>query len=275
MKKTCTLCPHLCELDEGQLGFCGARTCKDGTIVSTNYGQLTALALDPIEKKPLARFFPGSRILSLGSYGCNLKCPFCQNAEISTARAGEIPTRYFSPEDIVKIAKELRTEGNIGVAYTYNEPMIGYEYMTDCAKLIHDAGMKNVVVTNGMINPEPLEKLLPLIDAMNIDLKGYSERFYQWVGGSFDCVKESIQKVAASCHLEVTTLVIPGKNDLPEEMEEESSWLAEIDPNIPLHLSRFFPQHKCMDIPVTPIATLKQLKAIAERHLHTVLLGNC
>lgn len=275
MKTPCTLCPHCCQLDEGQAGLCGARTCKDGKIVSTNYGRLTAIALDPIEKKPLARFFPGSRILSLGSYGCNLKCPFCQNAEISTAKAGEIPTRYFSPKNIVQTAKELQAEGNIGVAYTYNEPMIGYEYMTDCAKLIHEAGMKNVVVTNGMINAEPLEKLLPLIDAMNIDLKGYSERFYQWVGGCFECVRENIRRVAASCHLEVTTLVIPGKNDLPEEMEAESEWLAGINPDIPLHLSRFFPRHKCMDIPATPIATLRQLKAIAEKHLHTVLLGNC
>ncbi len=174
MKIPCELCFHHCQLEEGQTGLCRARGNRSGTIIPLNYGKLTSLALDPIEKKPLRRFHPGSRILSVGSFGCNLRCPFCQNHEISMAGDGEVQTAEISPEQLADQAVELQNRGNIGVAYTYNEPLVGYEYVRDCAALLHERGMVNVLVTNGTIEDAPLRSLLPLIDAANIDLKGFT-----------------------------------------------------------------------------------------------------
>lgn len=270
----CRICPHQCDLREGQTGFCRARSSRGGKIVCDNYGRLTALALDPIEKKPLARFFPGSRILSAGSYGCNLRCPFCQNSDISMADGG-IPTRYLSPEELVKRAAALTRWGNIGLALTYNEPLVGYEYARDCAALIRRRGLKMVLVTNGMICREPLEELLVDIDAMNIDLKAFTKQFYRKIGGDLETVQQTIRLSAAVCHVEVTTLVIPGENDSEEEISRLSGWLASVDPEIPLHLSRFFPRYRMQTLSPTPVETVYHLRDIAAARLKYVYTGNC
>lgn len=232
------------------------------------------MALDPIEKKPLRRFRPGSVILSVGSFGCNLRCPFCQNAEIAAA-GEEIPTRDCPPEALVQEALRLRSRGSIGVAYTYNEPLVGYEYVRDCAALVHEAGMVNVLVTNGTIAEEPWRALLPLIDAVNIDLKGFTERWYRTLGGDLETVKRSIALAAGCCHVEVTTLIVPGENDSEDEMRALSSWLASVDADISLHVSRFFPRHRMTDRPPTPVETVYRLAEAARENLRHVYTGNC
>ena len=276
MKAVCDLCPHHCALEPGQTGLCRARTNRDGKIVCSNYGKITALALDPVEKKPLRRFFPGNFILSIGSYGCNLRCPFCQNSEISMT-GPQTDMVSMTPEELTAKAVELsgRPGGNLGAAFTYNEPLIGYEYVRDCAVLLHRAGLKTVLVTNGYVCEKPLRKLLPLIDAMNIDLKGFTEDYYKWLGGDLETVKQTIAVSAARCHVEVTTLVVPGKNDAESEMEAEASWLASLNPEIPLHISRFFPRYRLEDIAPTPVDTVYRLCGIARKHLQYVYPGNC
>ena len=275
MKTRCELCFHHCALDEGQTGLCRARACQDGKIVSLNYGKLTSLALDPIEKKPLRRFHPGSLILSVGSFGCNLRCPFCQNHEISMAGDSGIPTVEVSPEQLAAQAAELVPHGNIGVAYTYNEPLIGYEYVQDCASLVHEQGMVNVLVTNGTVEEEPWRALLPLIDAANIDLKGFTPAWYRRLGGDLETVKRSIALAAERCHVEVTTLLIPGENDSEEEIRELARWLASISPEIPLHLSRFFPQYQMVDHLPRPVEQVYRLAEAAQEYLSHVYTGNC
>lgn len=274
MSVTCTLCFHHCVLEEGRTGLCRARANRDGAVVPLNYGRLTALALDPIEKKPLRRFHPGSVILSAGSFGCNLRCPFCQNAEIAAAGT-EAYTRDCTPEQLVQQALALREKGNIGVAYTYNEPLVGYEYVRDCAALVRRAGMVNVLVTNGTIEEAPWRALLPLLDGVNIDLKGFTEAWYRRLGGDLETVKRSIALAAEQCHLEVTTLVVPGENDSDEEMRALSGWLASVSPEIPLHVSRFFPRHLMQDRPPTPVQTVYRLAEVARERLRYVYTGNC
>ena len=275
MKALCELCFHHCALDEGQTGLCRARAYQDGKIVSLNYGKLTSLALDPIEKKPLRRFHPGSLILSVGSFGCNMRCPFCQNHEISMAGDSGIPTVEVSPEQLAAQAAELVPHGNIGVAYTYNEPLIGYEYVQDCASLVHEQGMVNVLVTNGTVEEEPWRALLPLIDAANIDLKGFTPAWYRRLGGDLETVKRSIALAAERCHVEVTTLLIPGENDSEEEIRELARWLASISPEIPLHLSRFFPQYQLVDRLPTPVEQVYRLAEAVRGYLSYVYTGNC
>ncbi|HPS47542.1 MAG TPA: AmmeMemoRadiSam system radical SAM enzyme [Flexilinea sp.] len=274
MKATCEICFHHCSLAEGQIGFCGARKNVDGKVICDNYGKITAIALDPIEKKPLKHFFPGSYILSIGSYGCNLHCPFCQNSDISMQYA-KIPFRFISPQELVNKALELKSNGNIGVAYTYNEPFISYEYVADCSELVHQNKMKNVMVTNGTVEEAPLRKILPLIDAMNIDLKGFTDDYYRKLSGNLEVVKRTIEIAAKECHIEVTTLIVPGENDSDEEMEALSSWLASIDPEIPYHVSRFFPHYRMTEKPPTPVKTVYHLADIARKHLKYVYTGNC
>lgn len=274
MKTQCGLCFHRCSLDEGRTGLCRARANRGGRIVPLGYGRLTSLALDPIEKKPLRRFHPGSLILSAGSFGCNLRCPFCQNAEISMAGA-EFPTREYTPEALAQLALALKPRGNIGVAYTYNEPLVGYEYVRDCAALAREAGLLNVLVTNGTIEDAPWRQLLPLIDAVNIDLKGFSEDWYRSLGGDLETVKRSIATAAQFCHVEVTTLIVPGGNDSEGEMRALSSWLASVSPDIPLHVSRFFPRHLMTDRPPTPVETVYRLAEAARERLNFVYTGNC
>lgn len=270
----CNLCPHLCDLAEGQTGFCQARTNRNGVIVCDNYGRLTSIALDPIEKKPLARFYPGSMILSVGSYGCNLRCPFCQNYEISMADKSS-QTVYLSPRQLIQKAQELVPQGNIGIAFTYNEPLVSYEYVRDCSMLAREQGLKSVLVTNGTIQKEPLLELLPYIDAMNIDLKGFTQEFYDMIKGDLQTVKETIVLAAKSCHVEVTTLIIPDENDSEQEMEAISIWLASVNPEIPLHISRFFPKYKMQEKAPTPVDTILRLREIAKKHLTYVYIGNC
>ena len=271
----CSLCPHHCRLADGETGFCRARTNEGGAIRCKNYGRLTSVALDPIEKKPLYHFHPGSFILSVGSFGCNLRCPFCQNYTISMAD-GQSETQDVTPAGLAALAHDLsrRPHGNIGVAFTYNEPLLSYEFIMDTAPLLHERGLSVVLVTNGMIAPAPLEALLPHVDAMNIDLKGWQPDFYRRLGGDLAAVKHTIARAVKNCHVEVTTLVIPGQNDSAGDMEEESRWLASLSPDLPLHISRYFPRwHE--NTPATPIETIERLAAIARKHLRFVHKGNC
>ncbi len=271
----CSVCPNNCNLKEGQVGVCRARKNKNGKIVSINYGQVTSLALDPIEKKPLKRFKPGNNILSVGSFGCNLQCSFCQNYNISTVSRDTARARNIQPSELIEMAIKLKDRANIGLAYTYNEPLIGYEYVRDCSKLAKEQGFKNVVVTNGCISKEVLEEIIPYIDAFNIDLKAYTDDFYKGIGGDLETVKEFIKLAAKHAHVEVTTLIIPGENDGQEEMRELSTFLASINPEIPLHVSRFFPTYKMSDKQPTDISTIYLLADIAREKLKYVYEGNC
>lgn len=273
----CEICPHACRLRESQRGRCKARAAHGGRVVDENYGRITSIALDPIEKKPLARFRPGSKILSVGSYGCNLSCPFCQNASIAAVGADASSWREVSPEELVTEAVRARARGNIGIAFTYNEPLVGFEFVRDTARLAHEAGLVNVLVTNGMVNPGSLAELLPFVDAANVDLKGFGQDFYDFVGGDFEAVRATIQAMAAreTCHVEVTTLIVPGMNDSEEEIDALSAWLASLDPEIPYHVSRFFPCHRLTDRGPTPVRTVYRLADVARRHLRHVHTGNC
>ena len=295
----CEVCFRHCEIKDGNLGFCMGRTCKNGQVIPSNYGHVTSIALDPIEKKPLYHFYPGSYILSVGSYGCNLRCPFCQNDSISWGEEvnamSELATEsthhsqhsqyfeYISPEELVQIALKYRPQGNIGIAFTYNEPLIEYEYIKDVASFAHKAGLKNVLVSNGTAELSVLEKIIPYIDAMNIDLKCFTEEGYKSLGGDFDMTKDFINEAARHCHIEITTLVVPGLNDKEEEIASLSTWIASlkgvndavIGPEIPYHLSRFFPRFHLTDREPTDIKLLHKLKKAAEANLHHVYLGNC
>ncbi len=280
--QVCDVCFRQCKIEEGQTGFCGVRTCRGGQLVSANYGRLTSLALDPIEKKPLKMFRPGSMILSLGSYGCNLRCPFCQNSSISwSQKAFEYKDKaeFYEPDEIVKTALEFRGRGNIGLAFTYNEPLVGYEFVRDTARLVKEAGLQNVLVTNGTASQKILEQILPYIDAMNIDLKAFTDRFYRdFIGGDFQMVKDFITTAAGDCHVELTTLVIPGKNDSEQEMRELSAWVAALEnqtgKKIPLHITRFFPAFKLTDRDPTPVNTILRLVEVARENLEFVFPGN-
>lgn len=270
----CPVCFRHCRLSDGQLGFCRGRKNEDGRSMCANYGRVTSLALDPIEKKPLARFCPGAKILSAGSYGCNMDCPFCQNDSISCADERTADWEYVPPEKLTALAQELAPRGNIGAAFTYNEPMIGFEYVRDTAKLVQEAGMKNVVVTNGAVCACALEEALPYIDAFNIDLKGFTEDWYRTLGGDLETVKRFITAAAERSHVELTTLIVPGGNDSVEEMRALSGWVASVDRTIPLHITRFFPRRKYVGRAPTDVALLRRLADIACESLDTVLLGN-
>lgn len=275
MKETCTVCMHRCRLKPGQFGRCGARKNVNGMLVCENYGRVTALALDPIEKKPLSMYYPGSLILSVGSFGCNLSCPFCQNFDISMKNADQAETVFLSPEKLAAKASQLRERGNIGVAYTYNEPLVGYEYVRDTAKIVRQYGMKNVLVTNGEF-PEAVEDaVLPYMDAMNIDLKGIRQDYYKKLGGDLETVQNFIKRAADHCHVELTALIVPGENDTREEMEEMAAWIASVDPGIPLHVSRFYPRWRMMDRGATEVEQVYRLAEAARAWLKYVFTGNC
>ncbi len=277
MKTICRVCVHRCALEPGQTGLCRARKNKGGEIVCENYGRITSLALDPIEKKPLHDFHPGSMILPVGSFGCNLRCSFCQNHEISMTDGKEFNAEYISPGQLANLAlmwKEQKKAGNIGVAYTYNEPLVGWEFVRDTARLVREYGMLNVLVTNGTASREVLEELLPFIDAMNIDLKGFREAYYRKLGGDLETVKAFIARAQESCHVELTTLIVPGENHFPEDMEAQAKWIAGLRPTIPLHITRFFPRHRMRDREATDAGQLYRLAGIAERYLEKVYVGN-
>ena len=269
----CQLCPHHCRLFEGQIGFCGARQAKDGAVQPINYGKITSIALDPVEKKPLAYYYPGSKILSVGSFGCNMACPFCQNHHIARRRAGELPVREFRPADLIALAVAEKRRGNIGIAFTYNEPLIAFEFVLDTARLAQAEDLKIVLVTNGQINEPYLKDLLPYVSAWNIDLKAFSEETYRRLGGDLQTTLRTIELATALAHVEVTTLVVPGISDSAEEMHAEANFLAKINPSIPLHLSRYFPSYRYSE-PATAKSKMRELKAIAEQYLERVRLGN-
>jgi len=283
----CEVCFRHCDIAEGGLGFCRVRTCINGKVVASNYGRVSSLALDPIEKKPLARFHPGSMIISVGSYGCNLRCPFCQNYQISwseEAYSHVANADFISPEELADLAQKYRGRGNIGVAFTYNEPLIGYEYVLDTARLVHEKKMLNVLVTNGTAELSILRKILPFIDAMNIDLKGFTDSFYHDVlGGDLQMVLSFIEEAAKNCHVELTTLIIPGENDTDTEMRELTKWISGlkdrkgnvIGSEIPLHISRFFPQFQMTDREATDVGLIHHLAHVAEERLKYVYKGNC
>ena len=283
----CKVCFRHCDIKEGGVGFCGARTCRNGEVIAANYGRITSLALDPIEKKPLNRFCPGSLVVSVGSYGCNLRCPFCQNSSISwSEEAFRLKDRaeYIPPEELADIAFRYRKQGNIGLAFTYNEPLIGYEYVRDAAKLVHDGGMKNVMVTNGTADIEVLEELLPYVDAMNVDLKGFTDHYYRNVlGGDRKMVMDFIERAVKDCHVELTTLIVPGENDSEEEIREMADWISglkgadgeSVGKDIPLHISRFFPRFRMTDREATDVDTVYRLADTAREKIKYVYTGNC
>lgn len=265
----CNLCPQNCKLKEGVVGICRTRQNVGGELHSLNYGLISSYGLDPIEKKPLYHFYPGSYILSVGTFGCNLKCQFCQNHSIAH---GEPDTIKVTSEELIQ--KALMYENCIGLAFTYNEPTVWYEFVYDTCVMSKSGGLKNVLVTNGFINQEPLVELLPYIDAMNIDVKAFNNDFYKtYCKGNLNSVKSTVEISAKHCHIEITTLIIPGLNDNANEIKELSAWLSEISPDIPLHLSRYFPNYK-MNISPTPKETLFDLQKEAKKHLKNVYIGN-
>ena len=264
----CELCPHRCRIGEGGRGICGVRRNVAGTLRAESYGHLSAIAVDPIEKKPLYHFHPGRSILSIGSIGCNFRCTFCQNAHLVE---GNAPLQRVAIDDLLRAAQ---AENSVGIAFTYNEPTIGFEFVRDCARAFRDAGLKNVLVTNGYVNPEPLAELLPLIDAMNIDLKSMKPDYYRRLcGGTLEPVLDTIRAASKATHVELTTLLVTGENDSDADIRAVVDFVAGVDPEMPLHFSRYFPMHR-MTAPPTPPDRLESAFAIASKQLRYVYVGN-
>jgi pyruvate formate lyase activating enzyme len=296
----CLLCPHACLIADGEAGLCRARAAAGGRLYAVSYGAAASLAFDPIEKKPLYRFHPGSRILSYGSYGCNMRCAWCQNASISQcppppdaprlsaeeltrqaiiAAGGSPPATAAAtqtPDGESAAGAPPYPQNNIGVAFTYNEPLVSPEFILDAAPRLRAAGLATVLVTNAMINEAPFADVLSCADAMNIDLKGFSEDIYVRNGGRLDTVRRNIEMAARSpnCHIEITTLIVPDENDSTEEMRAEAEWLASMDQTIPLHITRFFPRHKTKSKTPTPVKTIETLVDTARQYLKYVYAGN-
>ncbi|MEW6660940.1 MAG: AmmeMemoRadiSam system radical SAM enzyme [Bacillota bacterium] len=270
----CLLCPHACRLGTGETGKCRVRTNLDGSLLTANYGLVTAIAMDPIEKKPLYHFFPGKEILSVGTFGCNLRCPFCQNWSIAH---GTPPGRKITAEYLVSAAQAAQEDGScVGIAYTYSEPLVWYEFVKDTAVLAAAKGLKNVLVTNGMIQPAPLIELLENIDAMNIDIKGFAAQFYKkHLGGSLKTVLNTAKTASqGGCHVEITTLIVPGLNDRKEDIRGLTGWIADnLGPDVPLHLSRYFPNYQMTADP-TPLKVMEMARDLALEKLNYVYLGN-
>jgi pyruvate formate lyase activating enzyme len=269
-KVHCRLCPYNCIIQDSKHGACGVRINKSGALYTEVYGKATAIALDPIEKKPLYHYHPGEYILSLGTRGCNFHCDFCQNWNISQEL--DAPAKDITSEEAIAKAKEL---GSFGIAYTYNEPFIWYEFVLDTAKLAKKEGLENVLVTNGYVNIKPLEELLPFIGAMNIDIKSFNDDFYKKIcKGRLQPVLDVIKASAKACHVELTNLLIPTLNDSESEITAMVDWIYEnTGPQTPLHFSRYFPCYK-MKLPPTPVETLKMAERIAKKKLKHVYLGN-
>ncbi|MDX9703151.1 MAG: AmmeMemoRadiSam system radical SAM enzyme [Candidatus Auribacterota bacterium] len=268
MSVQCHLCPHNCIIQENRHGICKIRVNKEGILYAREYGRVVSMSIDPMEKKPLYHFYPGSDILSVGANGCNFSCEFCQNWQVSQY---DQPTRYVAPEELINVALKHQS---VGIAYTYTEPLIWFEYVYDCSKLANEKGLKNVLVTNGYINPKPARELLPYIDALNIDLKSIDPDFYaNLCGGKIEPVKAFIKQASKQAHVELTNLVIPTKNDSDDQLDELCRFVASVDENIPLHFSAYFPQYK-MDVPRTPVETLLKARKIAQKYLRYVYLGN-
>ena len=272
----CDLCPRFCRLRDGQRGLCFVRGRAGDELLLTTYGRSSGFAVDPIEKKPLNHFLPGSRVYSFGTAGCNLACKFCQNWDISKSREFDRLQARASPDEIASAA---RAAGCQSVAYTYNDPVIFLEYAVDAAAVCREQGIRNVAVTAGYVTEAPRAEFFAPMDAVNIDLKAFTERFYyKLCGAHLEPVLETLQYVRheTDAWLEITTLLIPGENDSPEEIEMLSSWIFEnLGPDVPLHFSRFHPAWKMQDKPVTPLATLTRSRQIAqEAGLRYVYTGN-
>ncbi len=269
-KIKCLLCPQACVILPEETGICRVRKNHDGKLQTLIYNQITSLALDPIEKKPLYHFHPGEYIISIGTRGCNLSCSFCQNSSIS--QEPEVETEYITPQEIIRQAKKHKS---FGIAYTYNEPFIWYEFVLDTARQAQSEGLANVLVTNGYVNSEPLEKIIPFIDAMNIDIKSMDDKFYRKIcKASLDPVLKTIKRASQACHIELTNLIIPGLNDARADITKLVDWVyEELGPDVPLHFSRYFPCYQ-MDLPSTPTATLSLAEQIAKKKLNNVYLGN-
>lgn len=265
----CTLCPQYCLIKDGHTGFCNARHNEEGVLYSLNYGVISSYGIDPIEKKPLKNFCSGSKIFSIGSFGCNLKCSFCQNHSISQEIKKGIHT---TPQNIADIA--THEANNLGIAFTYNEPLIGYEFVLETAKINKQNNKKNVLVTNGYINKEPLEEIIPYVDAMNIDLKSFDEQYYEQIcKGKLQPVLDCIERSSKSVHLEITTLLVTDKVDNIKNIQSIAKWISKIDPEIPLHLSRYFPNYQYDKAP-TSIEFMEKAKKEAQKYLQHVYLGN-
>jgi len=270
----CLLCPQDCHIRPGKVGFCRVRANVDGTLMATKYGRCASYAMDPVEKKPLYHFYPGTYIFSLAAFGCNLRCRHCQNWELSQGDGEDVE---MTPAEAVAMARTWSSPGRrcIGLAYTYSEPLVWYEMVYDTSRLARERGLKNVLVTNGYIREEPLKELLPLVDAMNVDVKGFTDAFYRKVcSGRLAPVLRTVEiAYRQGCHVEVTNLLIPGLNDDPEEVEELVDWLAGLSVDIPLHISRYFPNYE-MTGPPTPTESLTRARDIAGRRLRYVYVGN-
>ena len=266
----CRLCPVACKLRPGQDGPCGTRGNRAGRMIALQYGKVVAAGLDPMEKKPLYHYLPGRSILSIAALGCNLHCAFCQNWRISRATTG--PTEDLDPAAVVRLAREQRS---VGICYTYSEPLVWFEFVRDPARLARAAGLVNVVVSNGYLNPEPLAELLPWLDAANIDLKSTDDRFYREVcRGALAPVLATLTALhAGGVHLEVTQLVIPGHNDSDAQFTELRDIVAALSPDIPLHLSAYHPDYR-FDAPATPPAALERAARICAERLRYVYAGN-
>jgi pyruvate formate lyase activating enzyme len=267
-KVQCQLCPHFCVVAGGAQGKCRSRINLEGKLYTKNYGKTISLSMDPIEKKPLYHYYPGTEILSLGPNTCNLSCAFCQNYEISQY---EVDTMYLSP---MQLKERVNAMGIKQVAFTYTEPLMWFEYIMDCAPLFREENIRMVMVSNGFINPEPLQELLPHIDAWNIDLKSMDDEFYTKIcGAHLQPVLETITAVAKTAHLEITNLLIPNQNDRSHQIERLVNWIEKLNPEIPLHFSRYFPRYQ-MKEPSTPVSTLEKAYTIAIKKLHYVYIGN-
>ncbi len=272
----CYLCSHHCVVLPGKFGLCGVRENKDGTLYTLVYGDVIAEHVDPIEKKPLYNFLPGSTSYSIATIGCNFKCPFCQNWEISQVSKmdGDVSGRQRKPEDMVKSAV---SSGCKSISYTYTQPTIFFEYAYDVARLAKKQGLYNNFVTNGYMTPEALEEIRPFLDSANVDLKGFNEDYYkEFCNARLKPVLETIRAMKKSgIWVEITTLIIPGKNDSKEDLEGIAQFIASVGTGIPWHISRFHPDYKYLDSGPTPVGTLKIAKAIGEKAgLRYIYLGN-
>ncbi|WP_434798524.1 AmmeMemoRadiSam system radical SAM enzyme [Terrisporobacter vanillatitrophus] len=267
----CYLCPHNCSLKEGKFGACKLRTVKNNIPIVMNYGDVTSINVDPIEKKPLYHFKPGRDILSVGTFGCNMSCSFCQNYEISQNKPS---SEFIDIDKLINLI--INIPNNVGIAFTYNEPFMWYEYVYDVAKKIkeYDKSISIILVTNGFVNKEPLKKILPFIDAMNIDLKGFTQKYYNEIcGATIEPVLETIKIASKYTHVEITTLMVSDENDSVEEIVEIAKFLSAIDKSIPLHLSRYFPNYKMKNQP-TLVENIMKAKEEAKKYLNYVYVGN-
>ena len=267
---SCHLCPHECVIPDGRRGMCRVRENKGGVLYSLVYEQVSSRGVDPIEKKPLYHFYPGSLSYSVGTVGCNLSCRFCQNYEISQ----EAPPSFIYTMTSKEIIESCLHNRCRSIAYTYNEPIIWYEFVYDTAAEAVNQGISNVLVTNGYINEEPLKNLLPLIDALNVDVKAYTDHFYKKLcRGTLSPVLRAVELAKSQAWVEITTLLIPGQNDSPEEIEALVDWVASLGEETPLHFSRYFPRFD-LTIPATPLESLERALTIARKKLRYVYIGN-